>query len=49
MNTPFLYLHSFCVAGVSSGLANSDLASGVMAAVGTEYYTGLELLLISFL
>jgi hypothetical protein len=50
VNTPCLYLHSFCATGVSSGLATRvTLARVSRGEVGKVYYTGVDLLMINFL
>jgi hypothetical protein len=49
VNTQCSHLHSFCATGMSSGLATMVTLTSVMGEVWRVYYTGVDLLLISFL
>jgi hypothetical protein len=49
VNTPCSHLHGFCANGVSSGLATRVTFIGVSQDRLGEYFTGVDLLLISFL
>lgn len=48
LNTPYSYLHSVFRTGMSSGLANRMNLALASRGVGRVYYTGVDLLLVSF-